>query len=177
MATDLYGDKKAHRIGDILRVEIVEQTSSSKDAQKTTDKQNNITGSISINSPTVDGENRASWGNVSVPSWKLNTTRAFTGKGAMENSDKLTGTISVRVMEVLPNGNLLVEGSRSVFVQNEEAKIILTGMVRPEDISRDNAVKSTAVADATIRYVSSGSIARNQRKGLLTSLWDWVNIF
>ena len=95
----------------------------------------------------------------------------------MSNEDKLQGTISACVVEVLPNGNLLIEGKRRVVVQGESAQFILTGIVRPLDISRDNFVRSTAIADAAIQYLSDGSIAKNTQKGLIPSLWDWINPF
>jgi flagellar L-ring protein FlgH len=81
------------------------------------------------------------------------------------------------VTEVLPNGNLLVEGRRTLDVQEERVDVILTGTVRPEDIARDNTLPSTRVADAAIQYRSAGMLARAQNKGLLTRLWDWINPF
>ena len=176
-ATRLYGDKKARQVGDILTVLIVEESESSKDSQKTTDKKYKIGGSVSVNSPTVDSLPRASWTNAGIPTWSVDTENSFQGKGGMENKDKLSGSISVRVMEVLPNGNLMIEGKRRLVIQHETMEFVLTGTVRPQDIARDNTVRSTFVADASIQYNSTGSIARNQNKGLVANLWDWINPF
>ena len=164
-------------MGDLLTVLIIEESSSSKDSQKTTDKSFSLGGQASFYSPTVDGAPRASWTNAGLPAFSAQAERKFTGKGAMENKDTLTGSIGARVLEVLPNGNLLIEGRRMVVVQQESVEIILTGTVRPEDITRDNTVRSTSIADATIQYVSSGSISKSQNMGLFPKLWDWLNPF
>ncbi len=177
MASKMYGDKKARRIGDIVQVQIVEESSSTKDATKTSDKSYDSSGKLSFFAPQVDGNSQASWTNVTVPAWSIDTKRGFSGKGSMENKDSLTAVISARVMEVLPNGNLLIEGSRMLTIQGESVEFILTGTIRPLDISRDNVVKSTAVADASIRYVSQGTIAKNQQPGILPRLIDWINPF
>jgi len=177
LATRLYGDHRARNVGDLVTVLIIEESTSSKDSSKETDKTFDLSGDVSFSTPQIDGATRATWTNMTIPSWKLKTKRNFGGKGKMSNEDKLKGTISARVVEVLPNGNLLIEGKRRVEIQNESAQFILTGIVRPMDISRDNFVKSTAVADAAIQYISEGSIARNTKKGLIPSLWDWINPF
>ncbi len=177
LATRLYGDKKARRAGDILTILIVEEATSAKDAQKSTDKKFNASGSISLQSPIVDGLPRASWTNAGLPSFSFDTTRTFGGKGSMENKDTFSGTIGARVIEVLPNNNLMIEGRRTLVIQNEAIEIVLTGTVRPEDIGRDNTIKSTSVADAAIQYNSTGSIAQNQKQGILPTLWDWINPF
>ncbi len=80
-------------------------------------------------------------------------------------------------MEVLPNGNLLIEGKRTVQIQKEYVSFILSGTVRPEDISADNVVLSTAIADASIKYESNGSVTVDQKKGLVTRVFDWLNLF
>jgi flagellar L-ring protein precursor FlgH len=177
LATRLYGDKKARRVGDILTVLIVEEATSSKDAQKGTDKKFSTSGKLTFASPVVDGIPQASWTNAGIPAWSVDATRSFSGKGSMENKDAFSGTIGARVMEVLPNGNLMIEGRRTLVIQNEAVEIVLTGTVRPEDISRENTIKSTAVADAAIQYNSTGSIAKNQNKGIFPMLWDWINPF
>ena len=95
----------------------------------------------------------------------------------MQNRDELSGKVGACVMEVLPNGNLIVEGRRTLVVQNERMEMVLTGIVRPEDIASDNTVKSTQVADASITYHSTGTIANNQSEGLFSRLLDWMNLF
>jgi flagellar L-ring protein precursor FlgH len=133
-------------------------------------------GSASFFHPRIDVRN-VPWTNTTIPTWNLDASRTFGGKGSLANKDTLSGSIAVRVTEVLPNGNLLIEGKRSVAVRNETVEFLLTGTVRVEDIDKENKVKSTDVADASIRYLTSGSIADSQRKGIVPSLLDWINPF
>ena len=72
---------------------------------------------------------------------------------------------------------MLIEGKRSIILQDESVEVILTGIIRPTDIAKDNTIMSSFVADAAIRYVSGGPIAKNQQRGLLTRVWEWVNPF
>ncbi|MBN1676875.1 MAG: flagellar basal body L-ring protein FlgH [Kiritimatiellae bacterium] len=176
MATRLYGDTKARHVGDLLTVLILEASSASKEAQSKTDKQNSLGGSISIGHPSIDSQ-ATPWTNAIVPTWSVKTDRSFEGGGEMENKDELKATITVRVTEVLPNKNLIIEGRRTVVVNGEQLGFILTGTVRPNDISRENTINSTLIADANIQYFGTGSLVRSQRKGILTSLWDWLNLF
>ena len=173
----MYGDRKARRVGDLLTVVIAESMTSSKDASSTTDKSFNLNGALSFSAPLIDGIPSGNTTNFSLPSYSVGTTRNFQGKGSLENKDEINATIAVRVTEVLPNGNLLIEGKRQLRVQREKVEFFVSGTVRVSDISRENTVRSTDIADASIGYLSSGSIARNQHKGLFTRVWDWLNPF
>ena len=176
MAARLYGDHRAKNVGDVLTVVIVEESAASLAAQQTTDKSMSFDGSASFYHPRLDSKAIA-WTNYTIPAFNAQAARTYGGKGSLENKDTLSGSIAVRVIEVLPNGNLLIEGKRSVVVRNETVQFILTGTVRTEDIDKDNAVKSTQVADASISYQTSGSIADTQKKGIVPALLDWINPF
>ncbi len=95
----------------------------------------------------------------------------------MKNEEKITTTISARVMEVLPNGNLLIEGKRSLTVMGEDMQYILTGTVRPSDVSRENTIRSTSIADLSVQYSSTGPITKSQKKGVFDTLVDFINPF
>ena len=176
MASRLYGDHCARQIGDLLTILIVEESSAKRDAEQQTDKSMKFGGNVSVARPRLDTR-EISWTNYTVPAWNIDASRTFGGKGSLANKDTLSGSIAVRVTEVLPNGNLLVEGKRSVSVGNETVEFLLTGTVRVEDIDKENKVQSTDVADASIVYLTSGTIANTQRKGIVPSLLDWINPF
>lgn len=176
LATRLTADHKARNVGDLLTVAIVEELSAKRDAKQATDKSFDMGGSASVFHPRIDTRPEA-WTNATVPAYSATANRKFSGSGSMENKDAVTGHITVRVTDVLPNGNLIVEGRRTMAVQGDSVTMILTGTVRVEDISADNVVQSTAVADAMIRYESTGTIADTQKKGMLTRLVDWINPF
>lgn len=175
MASRIYADRKARRIGDILTVTILESSTSAKNAKTTTKKTASASGSASASLP-MNGRT-FNWGSSSLPAWALNSASAFDGGGTTANSDQFMANMSVTVRDVLPNGNLLIEGTRSVVIRDDRVTIVLSGMVRPDDLDNNNTVLSTAIADAAIRYSTSGTLANSQEKGLFFRLLDWLNPF
>ena len=117
------------------------------------------------------------WTNAALPSFSATASRKFAGQGSMENKGSLSGSVTVRVTDVLPGGHLLIEGKRTLVVQNESLTFTVMGTVRQEDVGSDNTVKSSRIGDLTIRYQSNGSVAQSQKKGLFAALTDWLNIF
>ena len=176
MAAKIYGDKKAKRVGDLVTIVIVEENEATKDAKNKSDNKSAFSGTVSMGHPVVDTQPTA-WTNASIPKWSLDTARTFEGGGSLANKDKFSSKLTARETEVLPDGNMLIEGKRTVILQDESVEVILTGIIRPTDIAKDNTIMSGSVADAAIRYVSGGPIAKNQQRGLLTKVWEWVNPF
>ena len=180
MAIDLYSDVKARQVGDLVTVVIEESSSMNRAASQDSQRGTSGGGSASVGHPVVqmDGVVREQpWTRASLPefSWQFGSQSG--GGGQVSSEEDFTSTMSARVLEVLPNGNLLLEGKRTVHLQDERVEMILTGMVRPRDISSDNMVSSARLADATIRYVTDGPISRDQRRGLLTRMMNWLNLF
>ncbi len=175
MASHMYADRKARRVGDIITVTISETATSAKSAQTTTKKSSSASGSASVSMP-MNGRS-FNWGSTAVPAYQLAAASAFDGGGTTANSDQFTANISVTVRDVMPNGNLLIEGTRNVVIRDDRVTIVLSGMVRPEDIDMNNTVLSTMIADAAIRYSSSGTLANSQEKGFLFRMIDWINPF
>ncbi len=175
-ARRLYRDPKAFQVGDLLTILIDEQASASKNVKSSSERKSTIGGKASVTHPTLDSQ-PTPWTNALANSLSLDTSSGFSGSGSVENKDRVSASITARVLEVLPNGNLLIEGQRTVVVQDETLQMVLTGTARPADISRDNTVKSTCLADAVIRYTSNGPTVAAQKRGLLTRLWDWINPF
>ena len=99
---------------------------------------------------------------------------SLTGAGSTKREGRLTANITAMVKEVLPNGNLVVQGTRSVTVNNEEQFMTLTGIVRQEDIDRDNSIFSSQIADARIAFGGVGVVADKQRSGWGTWVFDWL---
>lgn len=158
----LFEDRRARRVGDILSVTLNETTTASKEA--TTDLSKST--DINVTNPTILGTNLL----LSVPGvlplaattglglgTSLGSNHSFSGTGTSEQSNNLTGSISVTVAEVLPNGYLLVKGEKIFSLNQGHEHIRLSGIVRPDDISSDNTVLSTKIADAVITYGGQGS--------------------
>jgi flagellar L-ring protein precursor FlgH len=177
MAARLCADQKACRVGDILTVLIVEQMEASKDAKSTSGKVNSMSGSASVQHPQVDGKSNGSWTSAALPGWQLDTSQSFEGGGTAANKDTFLATMSVTVRDLLPNGNMLIEGTRSVVIRDDRVNVILSGIIRPQDVSGENTILSSKIADAAIRYESTGTLARNQEKGFLLRALEWINPF
>jgi flagellar L-ring protein precursor FlgH len=169
----LFQDAKARRVGDIITVVLVEQTSASKKADTTTSKKQDI----AMANPTILGA-PLSFNMPGNPKRDLNLdtsitgTRDFAGAGDSSQSNKLDGNVTVTVAEVLSNGNLIVRGEKRVTINQGDEYIQFSGIVRPADIGSDNTVLSTLVADAKISYTGSGMLDDVNGNGWLARVFN-----
>lgn len=167
-----FEDVKARRIGDILTIRLEESTNASKSASSSIDRTQNT----EIANPTVLGTTPQ----FNVPSAlplaasqdrtlaaEIDSSTSFEGDGEAEQSNSLTGDITVTVADVLPNGNLLVRGEKRLNLNQGNEYVKIAGIVRPVDIATDNSVPSTKVGDATIVYNGDGAVADSSRIGWL----------
>ena len=106
----------------------------------------------------------------------MNTSIAkdFTGTGETKRDSTVTATISARVIDKTLDGNLVIQGYREVRVNNETQHIIISGLIRPTDISKDNSIESSHIADARIEYTGSGVISSKQQPGWLANALDVI---
>lgn len=107
----------------------------------------------------------------------LTSKRDFKGGGSVTDSGTVTATITTQVLDVLPNGNLVLLGTKEVSVSGEVQIITLTGIARPRDITPDNSIESTSLAEARVYISGSGPLDDAQRRTLVTKLFDWINLF
>lgn len=173
----LFTDDKACVVGDIVTIVISEQTSANRSSETSTDKDVSNTGQITdwLYPHTSTPGFLIHKGDL--PKWDYEMAKEFTGKGAIKESDTFTAKITARVIDVLPNGNLLIEGSRELSVANDKKKIIISGIVRQSDITDENTVDSNLIADAKIYYEGKGPLADNQKRGFFTWLRDVMSMF
>ncbi|HEY5512514.1 MAG TPA: flagellar basal body L-ring protein FlgH [Geomonas sp.] len=171
-STGLAEDLKARRRGDIITVVISEQASASKQASTGTKRGT----SMSAGMPNLLGLEK-----TPLKSWvdldkllNLSFDSKFDGSGTTSRQENLQATISAKVVEVIGNGNFLIEGRRNVKVNNEDQVIVLTGMVRSRDVSADNTISSALIADAKITYSGKGIISDRQKPGWLMNVLDAV---
>lgn len=163
----LFEDVRAHRVGDILTVQLVERTAASKQAATTTKKEQDI--NLGVN--TLLG-GPVSYNGVDPLSASVSANRDFSGDGASSQSNTLTGNITVTVAQVLPNGNMIVRGEKVLTINQGDEFIRISGIVRPVDVSPENTVLSTKIADAEIIYGGRGTLADSNRKGWLARFFD-----
>ena len=159
----LTGDNKAFRVGDMLTVQVFENSSATSSADTGTRRKNGIATELSHRSGTV-----AQMG--------LSVGGDFDGGGRTQRTNRVLATLTVSVKEVLPNGELRVAGEQLLTVNQEPQKVTLEGRVRPIDISDGNIVLSTRLADAKISYVGDGDIAERKRRPGWRNLLDAMGL-
>lgn len=172
----LIADKKAKAIGDIVTVVVQESNSTRKDASTKTAKSTELDASINtfLYSPTASSflTKRGK-----LPAMNLSSKHDFDGGGQINNSESILARFGVRVVDVLPNGNLIVEGLRQSQFSRESQTIILRGTVRPHDITPNNTVFSYNLSDVSIKFHSSGAVSDTQKKGWFTRAWEVLTPF
>jgi flagellar L-ring protein precursor FlgH len=161
----LFEDQTAKRVGDILTVTLLEKTQAKKADDLNTTKDNQM----SVTAPTLFGMAASVLSGKDLET-KLASKKEFTGTGAADQSNSLSGNISVTVVELLPNGNLSVRGEKRVTLNQGDEFIRLSGIVRPVDISTSNIITSDKVADVTIMYVGEGAMADASKMGWLARI-------
>lgn len=172
----LVADKRATHVGDILSILIQESNTANRQNNTKTSKQSSIDASLQafLYSPTASGLLTKKG---QLPALKTAASQSFDGGGQINNSEKITARIAVRIIDVLPNNHLVIEGTRKVSFSGETQDAVLRGVVRSEDVMANNTIYSYNIAEATIKYVSSGTITDNQRKGWFTRVWEKVTPF
>ena len=178
----LYEDRKARRVNDLLTILIAENVTATNTAS--TNDSGDSSAKYGIND--LFGAN-TDFGIQNLPLLKKlypatkfspsasgSSTSSFAGKGDTSRKGTITATITAKVVEVMPNSNMVVESRKEVVVNNEKQIVVLRGIVRPDDISTSNTIISTNVADAQIYLVGDGVLADKQSQGWLVRALDSV---
>ncbi|HYE85666.1 MAG TPA: flagellar basal body L-ring protein FlgH [Vicinamibacterales bacterium] len=165
----LFADKRAFYPGDIITVLLSERTVAQTKKSTSASKSNEI----SIAAPTLLGAAPTYNGRNPLDN-SLTTENKFSGSGDSDQSNSLTGSLTVTVAERLPNGNLLVRGEKLLRLNRSDEVIQIQGIVRPADIGPDNSVASSRVADARIVYTGRGELAQTNAQGWLSRFFNSV---
>ena len=156
----LFEDRRPRYIGDVLTIQLNETLNASQSASSNTEKKSNLTAVL----PKVKGV-------LGMAINGLDTTassdNAFNGTGATTSSGLFTGTITVTVIEVLPNGNLMVAGEKQIGIRQNSEILRFSGVVDPNLIQSGNVISSTQVSDARLDYRGGGNIEQAQIQGWL----------
>ncbi len=161
----LFEDHTAKRVGDILTITLLERTQAKKAADLDTTKDTKM----SVTAPSLYTLGAAALTGKDI-SANLEANRKFAGEATADQSNSLSGNISVTVVELLPNGNLSVRGEKRVTLNQGDEFVRLSGIVRPVDINSANIVTSDKVADVTIMYVGEGAVADASKMGWLARI-------
>ncbi len=160
-ARPLFEDRRARFVGDLITINIQETVQASKKGNTTSERTQSLTAGV----PTVVG---LPFKGLQGMALSANDSNKFTGKGENTSSNAFNGTITVTVIEVLPNGNLLVSGEKQIGLKEGEEFVRFSGIINPNNITSANAVQSTQVADARIEYKANGFIDSAQSMGWLS---------
>jgi flagellar L-ring protein precursor FlgH len=172
----LFEDSRAAHVGDTIIVDIIENSTSAMNVNTESSRKTGM----DIGLPTINllGDKKifgAGPGETKLLGTDFSNT--FKGEGKNTRSGQVTASIAARVTEVLPNGNLSIFGRRAVKVDNEVQYITVAGVVRPQDISSSNRVKSSNLADSRIEYYGKGALADKQKPGwgtrIIDNIWPW----
>jgi len=168
---NFFSDNRAARVGDVITIKVAEATAANEGA--TTDLKR--TGAnVNIGVPNFFGMETNNFPSSINPAQMVTTTvkNDFKGEGTTSRNGNFAATLAAKVVEVMPNGNLAVEGKREISVNNERKEMLFQGVVRPKDIAADNSVFSTQVADAKVIMTGIGVVGEKQSPGWLARLFD-----
>jgi flagellar L-ring protein precursor FlgH len=172
----MFEDKRATSIGDILTIVIQENTTANKNNETKTERSSSLDAAITqfFYSPGASGLLTKGG---QLPQLAYNSDQKHDGSGSINNSESIIGYIAVRVIDVLPNQNMVIEGKRETAFGGEHQTIILRGVVRLDDVSPNNTVFSFNVADASIHIISKGTVTDSTKKGWFTRFWERISPF
>lgn len=156
----LFEDRRARQVGDTLTINLVERTNAQKSANASADRASSMSAGVAA----LGGVSVGRLGKLSV---EAGSDSGFSGQGAAAANNAFTGTITVTVIDVYPNGNLLVSGEKQVAINQGNEFIRFSGVVNPNHVTTSNTVQSTQVADARIEYKGSGFIEESTRMAWL----------
>jgi flagellar L-ring protein FlgH len=165
----LFADLKARRVGDVLTIVLNESTNASKSAITKTTKASSVVDT----GPSIFGKSITTKG-VPILDTNMSGANSFDGEGSSSQGNSLVGSLTVTVTEVQANGNLVVQGDKSLKLNQGDEFIHISGVVRPADVSTNNTVTSDKIADAHISYSGKGVIDNSNRMGWLTRFFNSV---
>jgi flagellar L-ring protein precursor FlgH len=171
----LVADQRGRQVGDIVTISITESAKASEIANTQTSKTSGVKASVAslfgLSFPMKAFTNKEVNTETAMEGAVGNTSK---GEGKTERQSAFTTYLSTRVIQVLPNDHLLIQGQRHLSINNKTEVVTLTGIVRPQDIDRNNTVPSTKVAEARLEIAGVGVISDKQRQGWLTRIFDHI---
>ncbi len=172
----MFADRKAARAGDILTVVVAESAAATNTQSKKANRTSTLEDAVqrfifsaaTSNLGTHKGE---------LPATSIAGNANYAGGGEVQNNQSLSSRAAVLVTDVMPNGNLVIEGVRVVTFSGETQYVVLHGLVRPDDISAANTIFSSNIADARVEFIAEGQLTDAQKRGWLTKLYEKLRPF
>ena len=157
----LASDRKAVHVGDIVTIQVYEQSSASTTTDTNSQRTNGVDAHVASHL-------------TGTHNFTLSGGGTFDGGGTTQRANKLLVTLSVSVKEILPNGDMRIAGEQLLTVNNEQHKVAIEGRVRPQDVASDNTVLSTRVADAHIQYAGEGDLSDRSKRAWWRAVIDFL---
>jgi flagellar L-ring protein precursor FlgH len=170
----MIADRKAGRTGDILTIVVNESAAAQSSQSKKSSRESSLNDAVQ---QFLWANSKVLTHNGGLPGMQLGGKSSYTGGGDVSNTQSLTARAAVLVTDVLPNGNLVVEGARTVTFSGETQYVVLRGFVRVDDIARDNTVESSNIADARVEFYSEGQLTDAQKRGWFAKLYEKLRPF
>lgn len=170
-------DTRAGRVGDLVVIKIDESANASGAASTNLKRDNEGSTGASAMLGLMPALKRAYPNMDTEKLVEFATKNGFVGEGDTSRKGVLNGHVAVRIAKEMPNGDLFLEGTKVVLINNEEYHLYVSGLVRPTDINPDNSIVSTRIADAQIEFTGRGDLADQQRKGWMSRFLDTMNPF
>lgn len=168
----MFADRKAAAKGDILTIVVAESAVAQSSQKKNSSRESTLQDAIQRFLYTGLGAHRGE-----LPAVAATGKSTYSGGGDVSNSQSLSARAAVLVTDVLPNGNLVIEGVRIVTFSGETQYVVLHGLVRPDDISRENSVVSTNIADARVEFYAEGALTDAQKRGWIAKVYEKLRPF
>ena len=160
--SSLVSNYKAHRVGDIITILIVEESTANASAKTDANNKSEVSGGPGLGFLDL------------ITDWGISTENKFTGDGRTQRTGNLNAEITARIVEVMHNGDYRLSGTRMVDINGERQLIEISGVCRARDIRPDNTIYSTYIADARIAYNGSGVVNATSEPGVITKLVNWL---
>jgi flagellar L-ring protein FlgH len=172
----IFADKRSLNVGDIITIAISENTTANQNNSTATERKSSLSAAITAFLFPA-GATPLLTKSGSLPAMAYNSDHVHNGTGTISDSQTIVAQIAVEIIDVLPNGNLVIQGKRDTSFAHENQTIVLRGIVRPDDVLGNNTVFSYNVADATIQIIGKGAVSDATNKGWFNRIWDKVNPF
>lgn len=165
----MVADRKASRTGDILTIVVSESAVAQSSQSKSSSRDSSLNDAVQ---QFLFANSRALTHNGGRPGLSFGGSSSYTGGGDVSNSQSLSARAAVLVTDVLPNGNMVIQGARIVTFSGETQYVVLHGIVRYDDVTRDNTVASSNIADARVEFYSEGELTDAQKRGWFSKLYE-----
>ena len=170
----LYSDQVARKVGDLISIVVSESTAATEKHETGLKRENDASAAIKMVSNSTRVEATPGAAVPTLPGFDLGSSKEFKGTGDYKATGSVTAKITGRVVDVLENGNLVIEGRREIKLNNDTKTILVTGICRTADISAGNEVKSERLHDFRVGILTDGPIARSQKEGFLGQILDAI---